>query len=133
MAKNPDYQQGKIYLIASTRTNDVYIGSTTLKLTQRFGTHKHGYLANIYNSAREVFKHGVEFATIALLEDYPCNSKDELLEREGWWQDIYGEQCINKNRAGNRSKANIAAKKYYQDHKEEIAEKYKSKQKLKVF
>ena len=39
----PDYKNGKIYVIKSYETNDVYVGSTCRPLKQRFSRHKSEY------------------------------------------------------------------------------------------
>jgi hypothetical protein len=41
---------------------------------------------------------GIENCKIELIENYPCNSKEELLKREGWY--IKVTECVNKMVAG---------------------------------
>tara|TARA_R110000787_G_scaffold286081_1_gene403275 strand:+ start:606 stop:1232 length:627 start_codon:yes stop_codon:yes gene_type:complete len=62
-----NYQQGRIYKIINTDTNDiVYVGSTTQQLSHRYTKHKH-----------KAPNH-----KIILIENYPCNSKEELCMKE---------------------------------------------------
>jgi hypothetical protein len=43
-------------------------------------------------------KYGVQNCKIELVENYPCNSKNELMKREGYY--IQNNECINKCVAG---------------------------------
>lgn len=90
----PDYKQGKIYLIGSPNTKQVYIGSTTHTLKSRFSGHcaKHKEC-----ESRQIIEK--EKAFIELVEDYPCSDEEELLAREQHWIDYYGNRCVNKQLA----------------------------------
>lgn len=79
------YNNGKIYKIISNETDKIYIGSTTKTLDERLRTHKYDY--KYYSSGKyhyissfEIVKY--EDCNIILLENFPCNSKKELQERE---------------------------------------------------
>ena len=50
--------------------------------------------------------------TIVLLENFPCNSKKELEDREGYY--IQNTTCLNYRVAGRKSK------QYYRDNIEQI-------------
>ena len=104
-----NYQNGKIYMIWSASTNLRYYGSTTAKLSRRFQGHKDR--SNSYTS-KLVFDCGD--AKIELGENDPCNSKEELTAREGYY--IRNNECVNKQIAG-RSK-----KQYREDSKDKITE-----------
>jgi len=98
----PDYQKGKIYCLRSYQTDLVYIGSTLNPLYKRKGQHKNVYNLwlknnNNYVSSFEIIKY--DDAYIELVENYPCNSREELLRREG---QIIREtkNCCNKRVAG---------------------------------
>ena len=43
----PDYKNGKIYVIKSKETEDVYIGSTCSKLNIRLSHHKSAYRTGV--------------------------------------------------------------------------------------
>ena len=60
---------------------------------------------------------------IVLIEEYPCNFKSELHERETYW--IKQTECVNKNYP-NRS-----TKQYYIDNKDRISEQQKKQYKNK--
>jgi len=92
-----NYQKGKIYTIRSRNSDKVYIGSTCNELRKRFYNHKTDYKRWVngkgdYTASSEVLKDGNCY--IELLEKCPCNSKDELLRREG--QLIRSMKCVNK-------------------------------------
>ena len=62
----PDYSTGKIYKVINPQNEIIYIGSTTQKLSSRFCNHEHKGNGN----------------KIILLENYPCNSREELNKKE---------------------------------------------------
>jgi DNA polymerase sigma len=66
-------------------------------------------------------------ANIILVESYSCNTKNELLVREKYWQDKLN--CINKNNAIGHDH-NASVQKYYNTNKEKISE-YKKQHYLK--
>lgn len=86
-----NYQNGKIYKIYYLDDpNECYIGSTTKTLNERLSGHilssnicKETYGCKFY---KFVMTHGGfnKFKMI-LLEEYPCNSKLELVSRESYW------------------------------------------------
>lgn len=83
------YTKGKIYKITSKNTDKFYIGSTTESLKKRLGRHK-----NIRNcSSKEIIE--ADNYEINLLENYPCNSKKELLIRETYYYDLYKKETPN--------------------------------------
>ena len=101
---NP-YINGKIYALISESTGLTYYGSTIQRLSQRKGEHVRDYknhlLHNYYKcSSFEVLKH--QDAKIVLIEQFPCNSKLELEQREGHYQN--NNPCINIHRAGRNTK-----------------------------
>lgn len=96
----PDYQCGKIYKLY---INDlVYFGSTAQpRLSMRLGQHKNKYkrwleTGEKYYSSFELFKVGTP--TIELIELFPCDSKDELNARKGWYQ--RANDCVNIKKMG---------------------------------
>lgn len=96
MAK--DYSQGKIYKITSDETEKIYIGSTTCELSKRLGNHNYDFKKwkkgkKRYMTSFEIIK--FRDAKIELLEDYPCQNSQELLEREKEYINEY-EDVVNK-------------------------------------
>lgn len=130
----PDYSKGKIYSIRSYLTTDVYYGSTIETLARRLIQHKRDYKiwlnkkekSNL-SSFRIIEKDSDCY--IELVEDYPCNNRNELHKREG--EIIRANTCVNKRIAGrtynewlNDNKEQILEykKQYYQNNKEILAE-----------
>lgn len=98
------YQNGKIYKITCNKTGMVYIGSTIQTLKTRLGKHKTDYTLTqkgINRWNREVFKvlENDDY-NMELIEEYPCETKKQLLIREGEHQIV--TPCINKIIAGTR-------------------------------
>lgn len=84
MATN--YSKGKVYKLVNNVDNEIYVGSTIQSLTQRKAGHKRKAV-DVPN--RRVYQHlntiGWDNVEIVLIENYPCESKDELNARERYW------------------------------------------------
>ena len=111
----PNYKNGKIYSIRSFLTDDIYIGSTTQPLSVKMALHRSNYRNGKYCSSCEILKH--DDAYIELIEEYPCDSKEQLTKREG--ELIRGTRCVNKIIPGR------TAKEWYEANKEAIREQTK--------
>ena len=82
----PNYQQGKIYTLRCyTDTSLIYVGSTTKKLCDRKSNHKFNSIKCPENSLYKVILDNGCWNNwyIELVENFPCNSKEELEKREG--------------------------------------------------
>ena len=120
----PDYQKGKIYKIVDLGTDECYIGSTCEStLARRLADHVSKYKRYKEGKARN-FKYITSFDIlendnydIQLIENFPCESRDELHAREGHW--IKKIDCVNKFIAGRTKK------EYYNNNKETIIQKSK--------
>ena len=117
------YKKGKIYKIVDVGFNKCYYGSTTEPLSKRMERHRKSYkqfleTGKLDTAARVLFgEFGVDNCTILLVEDYPCENKEQLLSREG--EHIKNNECVNKQVAGRTHKE-------YQD---EYSEYFKIKRK----
>ena len=80
-----DYTQGKIYKIVGE--DGVYVGSTVQSLETRIYNHIHNKKTSRVLLIDKPF-------SFELIEDFPCNSKPELLARERYW--IEELKSINK-------------------------------------
>lgn len=140
----PDYSKSKIYKIVNTIDDEVYVGSTCRKLAYRFQCHVKK--AKEYES-RKIYDHlnsiGWENVSIELIEEYPCDNKEELLSRERHWVEAIGtlnsknpywstvekqqyRQTYHKQyRHQNHEKLLEDKKRWYQNNKERILEKRK--------
>ena len=130
----PDYSKAKIYKIYSYENDDVYYGSTIETLSQRMSKHRCHYKKykegkGSYYTSYQILE--LTSAKIELIENYPCNSKEELLQREGYY--ITNNNCVNRNIAGrtkkewreqNKEQIKEQKKEYYENNKEHI-KKYK--------
>ena len=94
-----DYKNGKIYKITSNSTDKIYIGSTCQLLCKRIAKHRGNYkefLDGKYSnvSSYELIK--FDDAIITLIEDYPCERKEQLLSRERYYIELNKDICVNK-------------------------------------
>jgi hypothetical protein len=111
-----NYQNGKIYSIRSFQTNIIYIGSTTQKLSTRMAEHRSRFKKNkFYCTSYEILKY--DDAYIELLENCPCENKEELYKREGELQ--RENSCVNERIAGRSDK------QWRNDNKEILKKKLK--------
>ena len=150
------YMNGKIYSIRSYQTDKIYIGSTVQPLHKRLFKHRNGYKHRTTNkknmSSFEIIKFDDNY--IELIEDYPCDNKNQLHRREGelirqnisnavnrliagrTHEEYYAEPENKIRKAVNARKnydLNIDAKKeygrdYYESNKKEI-QKHRSEDK----
>ena len=129
----PDYKNGKIYKIWSPMGNEIYIGSTTQKLYARKSQH----ICNKKCSSKILFEK-YDDVRIELIEYFPCNNKEELDKKEGFY--IRNNDCINKNIAGRTVKEyNENNKQHYKEYrdnnkeeKQEYDKEYKENNKDKI-
>ena len=118
----PDYQLGKIYKIVDNTNNNIYIGSTTRPtLAMRLAKHvsnfkdwkkggKSGYLTSFKVIENQSYD-------IVLIENCPCDNKDELRARERHYIELL--ECVNKNIPGR------TIKEFHKKYREENLEKIK--------
>ena len=111
----PNYENGKIYKLVSPHTDEIYIGSTTQKLCVRIAEHKRDCREGKIRTNKKLFELGD--VKIVLIEDFPCDRKEELIKRERYY--IENTDCLNIMIPGR------TRKEYYQDNKEIISEKKK--------
>ena len=134
----PDFSKSQIYKIVDVGFNLCYIGSTVEKLYVRMVRHRSHYKSYLkgqhnYVSLFKIFdKYGVDNCKIYLVENYPCQSKEELTAREGEHQKNIA--CVNKRMEGrtnkqwqqdNRETICMKHKQYYQDNKSDLQKKNK--------
>ena len=147
------YTKGKIYKITDAEYSVCYYGSTVEQLSSRMAKHRCNYLA--YKQQRHHFvtvytifdKCGIDRCKIELVENYPCNSVEELKKKEGEY--IKNNDCVNKVVPGrgkkeyysdtrteriqqhrdwysnNREVQIQKQREHYQQHKQDILEKFK--------
>jgi group I intron endonuclease len=124
-----DFNKAKIYKITNDYNDDVYVGSTCNTLVKRFSQHKcHAPRAeygdrSLYKLMNQI---GDTRFRIELIEDYPCEDKYQLRQREGHFTRLFG--TLNMNIPGRPKKE--TDKEYQEKNKEKIKE-YKEKNKEK--
>ena len=116
----PDYSTSKIYKIYSYENDDVYYGSTCDTLCRRMTGHRNSYKrykegkTNYLYTSFNILE--LTSSKIELVENFPCNSKEELLQREGYY--IRNNKCVNKI-IPNRGKKECDTA-YYQANRDTI-------------
>ena len=118
------YSEGKIYKLYVTGVEEFcYIGSTITSLEKRMSVHMcqaksetqtKCYSLKLFEDDNEV--------VIELLENYPCDTKEELHARERYWIEQFPE-CLNKNLPGRDWKERWKKNREHnlQKHKEWVA------------
>lgn len=117
----PDYSNSKLYKIWSpSHPGEIYIGSTTQSLARRMVGHRTKYKQYLngkcnYTTSFKIIEYGD--AKIELIEKVECKDKEELTASEGYY--IRTLNCVNKKIEGRTKK------EWYQDNKEDIAQREK--------
>ena len=125
------FENGKIYKIVDNLSDMVYVGSTYKTLQQRLKAHEINFKA--YKAGKQKFITSYKILKnadykIELIENYPCNTKQELNLREGCIIKHFRNNKLNIVNiciAGQTQKESIA--QHYQKNKEIISEKAKPK------
>jgi len=107
-----NYANGKIYKIVGD-TGATYYGSTTVSLRERMYKHRGGSKTKNKTSAYLEIISQMD-CEIILVENYPCESKKELEDREAWY--IRENPCVNRQIPGR------TPKQYYEYNREKINE-----------
>jgi len=114
----PNYQLGKIYKIVDNTNNNIYVGSTTEpSLARRLAGHVRNYKK--WKNGKYCFTTSFKIIEndnydIVLIENCPCDTKDELHKRERYY--IENLECVNKIIVGRKNK------EYYEANKEKRKE-----------
>lgn len=95
-----NYNDSKIYQIYCFVTKKRYIGSTTTTLKKRLRQHELDYKCYINNSGNRHYVSSYDILknnnyAIALIENFPCETKVKLLFREAEY--IKQNECVNIN------------------------------------
>jgi hypothetical protein len=129
------YNHSKIYKLISSKTDLIYIGSTTKTLAQRIAQHKHDYKINKDNDKKYISSFKlleIGECEILLLESVNCNNKDELRAKEREWIEKFKNICVNLRMPGrttkgwredNRERYILANKEYREKNYDRIRNK----------
>jgi len=128
-----NYKLGKIYKIVSPSHPEVppYFGSTCDALSRRMSGHRCDMKRRKNNTASKALM-CFDDAIILLVEEFPCDNKEQLLAREGQIM-LEALEKSNIRMAGVTHEERLLQKaKYKVEHKEEIksqAAKYRTEHK----
>ncbi len=127
-----EFNNGKIYKLTSNQTDEVYIGSTTKKLSERLGVHKSDYKyflkkgkGSHYITSFDLLKY--DDCKIILLEAVNVETQEELFQYEAKYIKLH-PNCVNKVMPGqtdheyylaNKEHKIAYAKQYAEEHPEE--------------
>jgi len=112
----PDYKNGKIYKLWSIEGDDIYIGSTINALHKRLWGHR----ADNNTCSSKILFEKYNDVKIELIEEYPCENKQQLNAREGHHMRLNKNNIINHCIAGRTIKE--YNKKYYIDNIDKLKE-----------
>jgi len=127
---------GTIYAIRSKNTNKYYIGSTLQNMKKRFLDHRGAYnrylkypdKQPIYTSF-EIMKH--DDCYIEKIEEYKCDTKKQLLIREGELQKLNMKYLVNTTISGRTiSQYKIDNKEILRQYRKDFYHKNIEKRKL---
>ena len=121
MSDDNKFKNAKIYTIRYRNDDSlIYVGSTVQPLYKRLSQHKKDS-KKPENENRQLYKkiNETDFNDwyIELFEDFPCERKEQLLQREG--------QVIREIATLNKIISGRTKKEYVQDNKDKIKEKDK--------
>jgi len=133
----PDYKKGKIYKLEGG--GKFYIGSTTNLLSKRRGDHH----CDAKQERRQNTKAylwfnsiGWENVSISLIEDFPCLTKQELLDRERYYIDLHRNDVnllnVRRSIITDEDRKQQKASWYRSERGQEVAKKNHEDNKVKV-
>jgi hypothetical protein len=127
------YSRGKIYKIVDNTNGNIYVGSTTEPtLARRLAKHRSNFEQYINGKFHFISSFKVlenNNFEIILIENYQCNTKDELHKRERYYIDCL--ECVNKVIPGrtrkerdecNKDKLKQYKKEYNEINKDRVLE-----------
>lgn len=135
----PNYSLGKIYKITCDEEPWIcYIGSTCEpSLARRLAGHRGAYKQYLKSKDHKRSSFATvkyKSAKITLVEEFPCNNKDQLLQRERYWNNELNG--ISKSKAGIFLELGYEEyhkqhnKRYYVNNKERYQQYYRKNKKL---
>jgi len=119
----PPYAEGKVYVVLNTVNDKKYVGSTVCALSKRMGQHRMAAKAGdglpMYVAMREL---GIEKFYVELIEDVPCERREQLHAAEGRKIRELGTLVPN---GYNMFIAGRKRSEYYQENRAKIIAKVK--------
>lgn len=119
----PDYTKGKIYKLQCA-DGYYYIGSTCDTLRGRMWDHKDASETGTTRVYQHINRIGWDKVTMILVEDYPCETKDQLRQREDVHIQMNRSQlCLNTDRAYVTERERLDMRNQSQQIRRQKAEK----------
>jgi hypothetical protein len=124
------FSKAKIYAILDSQGQHIYIGSTQQRLCERKRGHRQDYIRHPHI---RLYKHitdngGWNDFRFEVIEDYPCETKKELLQREGHYIRELKPLCNQLIAgAGSGSEWKINNRERYNAHQREYLREYRAK------
>jgi len=120
----PDYTGGRIYKIVNDVDDEIYVGATVTSLSLRLAKHRS---TSKIHPTRKLYAHvetvgGWHHFQIVLVEDCPCERKEQLTARERYYVEQMG--TLNKRVPGRTDTESHAA--YREANFEQIKAKKKT-------
>ena len=121
-----DYKNGRIYQILNTVTNDVYVGSTCQPLSKRMAVHRENMNSKADQNRPlylQMAAHGKDNFYIELLEEFPCETKEQLNQRKFVYTRQIGtlnSRIIGRTPEEYRLKEQVRRQKYREENFERI-------------
>jgi len=109
--KKTNFKNGKIYVLHDMEWTLIYFGSTVMTLKKRLAVHVSEAKDDKYVACTSKIIIDKGNYKMTLLENFPCNSKKELEDRETYYIENVPD-CVNKYRA------RISEETYLQERKE---------------
>lgn len=126
------YETGKIYKLQCS-DGKYYFGSTIRPLSGRLSSHKHASRnTNTNNAYNHINSIGWSNVMISLIELFPCETKQQLLQREMWFINEHRNDvlCLNtrnpvtdNNTPESKQQHKEKCKEYYLQHRDEMLQK----------
>ena len=93
-----NYSNGKIYKIVDNLSDLIYVGSTCKTLNDRLNSHEQDYKSFISGKKKYITSFKIlenKNYKIELIENFPCESKQDLEKKEGYFIRLYRKQELN--------------------------------------
>ena len=130
-----EYQQAKIYKLCSALSNMIYIGATKFPLHKRLNEHRYS-IRRGKTKAHLLMQPHLDTLRIELIENFPCETRNDLCIREGYYVRKYRNDILNIRIPArpvseyqkeylevNKERLQNNRLSYYHNHKEEAKER----------
>jgi predicted GIY-YIG superfamily endonuclease len=111
-----NYKNSKIYKIVNDENNKFYIGSTTQPLHKRM----YGHRSKNNGCVSKNLDVDLKECKIILIEEFECNTRQEMLIKEREYFDKYKKEKLNIVNYNRPIISEIEKNQYYENNKEPI-------------